>query len=250
MTKGKPATRRVAIGLAVAGGVGGALLGAAFLFRDPLVSGFAARALLKEGLVCDPVAVHLPASLRPSTVELAPMRCTSAEGPLASIRFVAPLEVEIDGSEARAVSCADIDINLRVQHRRVTMNGLGDLSRVVGLDQPAVDLLLDWTALAPRDVPPLSVARVLVRRSGERVVEMRNMRLWMENGGQSMSAVKVHVDKVAALGDATLSGHSAPVKTVMNLVFGKHLGVQVTGTQLRAPRPNVDFKVDFSPEGG
>ncbi len=250
MTNGKLAARRVAIGFAVAGGVVVALLGAAFAFRDPLASYFAARALLKAGLDCDTVAVQIPASFLPETVQLAPMRCTSSTGPLASIRFAAPLEVEIDGSEARAVSCAEIDINLRERHRRVTMNTLGDLSRVAGMDQPAVDLLLDWAEVAPRELPPLSVAHALIRRAGERVVEMRNMRVWPEHGGQSMTAVKVHVDKVAALGDATLSGHSNPDKTVMTLVFGKHLGVQVTGTRLGTPRPNVDFKVDFSPEGG
>ena len=171
------------------------------------------------------------------------MACTSATGPLASIHFAEPLDVQLVGTHARSVSCAAIDVDLRAQHRQVTMNALGDVGHVVGLDQPAVDLVLDWAALAPLDLPPFSAIRAVVRRAGIRVMDMRDVRLWPENGGQSMSATEVHVDQVAALGDGTVSGHSTPDRTELTLIFGGHLRVEVTGRQLDSPQPSVKFAV-------
>ena len=236
-------TRRLGIVSTIVGGVIVALLGATVVFRDTLATAVAERRIATAGLVCVPVAAHVPASFPPSTLQLAPMDCTSATGPLASIQFAQPLDIQLAGTRARAVTCAAIDVDLRAQHRQVTLNALGDLSHVVGLDQPAVDLVLDWAALAPLDLPPFSAAHAVVRRAGIRVMDMRDLRLWSQDGGRSMSATEVHVDKVAALGDATVSGHSTADLTAVTLLYGGQLRIEVTGRQLDSPQPSVDLTV-------
>ena len=238
-------TRRITIVSAIVGGVGIALLGIVVLFRDTLASAVAQRRIASTGLVCDRVSAHVPIAFPPSTLQLAPMRCTAATGPIASIQFVEPLAVQLVGARVSAVTCPAIDVDLRAQHRQVTLNALGDLSHVVGLDQPAVDLVLDWAVLAPLDLPPFSASRALVRRAGVRVMDMQDLRLWSQNGGRSMSAAQVHVDKAAALGDATVSGHSTPDLTALTLVFGAHLQIDVTGRQLDSPQPSINFAVGF-----
>lgn len=241
--------KRIAIVGAVAAGMVVVALGAAFGFRDALASWAAERGMADAGFACDRVAVHVPASFPPSVLQLAPMRCTSASGPVASIRFAEPLDVQLDGLRARSVSCAAIAVNLRQQHRGVKLNALGDLSRVAGMDQPAVDLLLDWAVLAQRRLPSFTAARAVVSRAGHRVVEMRGMRIWPDHGGQSMSAANVRVDKMAAFGDAKLTGHSVPDRTAMTLVFGQHLRIDVTGHRLDERWPKVDFAVSRASAG-
>lgn len=235
--------RRIAIVGIVVAGVITASVASAFVVRDPLATLVVARGLGSAGLRCDHVAVHLPASLSPSSFQLAPMRCTRAHGPLAAIRFVAPLVVRLDGAHVHSASCATIDVDLRAQHRTVALNTLGDVSRVVGLDQPGTDLVLDWAALATPGSPPFSAGLAVIRRGGRRAVEIHELRLSPDHDGQSVSGRDVHVDQVSALGAATLRGHATRQRAAITLVFDGHLQVDVTGRHLASPHPAVDFSV-------
>jgi hypothetical protein len=124
----------------------------------------------------------------------------------------------------------------------VTLNTLGTLSAVVGLNQPAVDLVLDWAELSRMPLPAFSAHHATIRRGGQRVVEMRDMVLLPERIGQSMSAREARVDAAGILGAGTLRGRATPQRTSIRLRFGA-MHVEVVGRRLSSPRPTVDFTV-------
>jgi len=82
------------------------------------------------------------------------MRCESDEGPLQSIELKAPIYDELEGLGIGLVHSESVTIALRAQaHRDVELNALGDMTRVVGFDEPAVEMMPHSAQMSARKGP-------------------------------------------------------------------------------------------------
>ena len=152
-----------------------ALLAGGWWLRDPLASFVATRGMESQGLSCTRVLVQIPAALPPSPIQLAPMRCESKEGPLQSIEFHAPLYVDLEGLGIGLVHSESVTIAHRAQaHRDVELNTLGDITRIAGFDEPAIEMLFDAAQMSARKIPPFFVSHATVLRAGRLVARLRH----------------------------------------------------------------------------
>src|SRR5450432_4659861 len=166
-----------------------ALLVGGWWLRSPIASFVATRVMESQGLSCNPVQVRVPAALPPSPIQLAPMRCESNEGPLQSIEFRTPLYVDLEGLGVGLVHSESLTVVLRAQpHRDVELNTLGDMTRIVGFDEPAVEMMFDSAQMSTRKVPPFFVSRASVFRADRAIATLRDMRVTPMPTWMSVSA--------------------------------------------------------------
>jgi hypothetical protein len=233
----------------VAAGLGALLVGGWWL-RNPIASFVATRVMESQGLSCNPVQVQVPSALPPSPIQLAPMRCESNAGPLQSIEFRAPLYVDLDGLGIGLVHSESVTIALRAQaHRDVELNTLGDMTRIVGFDEPAVEMMFDSAQMSTRKVPLFLVSRANVLRAGRSIATLRDMRVTPMQTGMSMSSRDVRVDQASALGDASLMMTATPDRVLVDVHFQSNLRAKVTAEHMRALRPNVRFEIGVGENG-
>ena len=242
--------RRISWIVAIVAAVLVALLVGGWWLRDPIASFVATRVMESQGLSCNPVQVRVPSALPPSPIQLAPMRCESNEGPLQSIEFHAPLYVDLEGLGIGLVHSESVTIALRAQaHRDVELNTLGDMTRIVGFDEPAVEMMFDSAQMSTRKVPPFLVSRAIVLRAGRLIATLRDMRVTPRQTGMSISARDVRVNQAAALGDASLTMTASPDRVVVDVHFQSNLRAKVTAEHMRALRPNVRFEIAVGESG-
>ena len=221
-----------------------ALLVGAVLLRNPIASFAAKRVMEGHGLSCDPVQSRVPFAIPPSPIELAPMRCESTEGPLRSIRFHTPLYVDLDGLGIGLVHSESVTIALRARpHRDIELNTFGDMSSIVGLDEPAVELMLDFAEMSTRKLPPFLASRANMLRAGRSFATLRDMRVGPVRSGMSISARHMSVGQIAALGDASLRMTASPDRVFADFHFHSMLRLKITTERARARRPNVRFEI-------
>jgi hypothetical protein len=219
------------------------LLGAWWL-RDPIASLIATRVTEGQGLSCSLVQVEVPSAWPPSPIQVAPMRCESKEGPLQSIEFRAPVYVDLQGLGIGLVHSESVTVALRAQaHRDVELNALGDMTRIVGFDEPAVEMMFDSAQMSTRKVPPFLVARANVLRAGRLIATLHEMRVEPTQTGMSVSSRDVRVEQAAALGDASLVMTASPDRVHVDVHFQSNLRAEVTAEHMRALRPSVRFEI-------
>jgi len=236
--------RRVLWIVAIVAAVLVALLAGGWWLRNPIASFVATRVMESQGLSCNPVQVRIPSALPPSPIQLAPMRCESSEGPLQSIVFHAPLYVDLEGLGIGLVHSESVTIALRAQpHRNVELNTLGDMTRIVGFDEPAVELMFDSAQMSARKVPPFRVSRANVLRAGQSIATLRDMRVSPMQTGMSISSGDMRVNQASALGDASLVMTASPDRVLVDVHFQSNLRAKVTAEHMRALRPNVRFEI-------
>jgi hypothetical protein len=236
--------RRVLWIVAIVAAVLVALLVGGWWLRNPIASFVATRVMESQGLSCSPVQVRVPSALPPSPIQLAPMRCESNEGPLQSVEFHAPLYVDLEGLGLVLVHSDSVTIALRAQaHRDVELNALGDMTRIVGFDEPAVEMMFDSAQMSTRKVPPFLVSRANVLRAGRLIATLRDMRVTPMQTGMSISSRDVRVDQASALGDASLMMTASPDRVLVDVHFQSNLRAKVTAEHMRALRPSVRFEI-------
>jgi len=214
------------------------------LLRNQIASLAATRVMARQGLTCDPVQVRVPFAIPPSPIELAPMRCESSDGPLQSIHFHAPTYVDLTGLEIGLMHCASVTIELRAQpHRDVELNTLGDITSIVGLNEPAVELLFDAAQMSARKTPSFLASSATVLRATRPIASLSDMRVTPTHTGLSISVRSVRVNQVSALGEASLRMVASPDYAFTDLHFHSTLHVTVTAEHLRAEHPNVRFEI-------
>jgi hypothetical protein len=227
-----------------------ALLMGAWWLSDPIASFVATRAMKSQGLSCNPVQVRVPSALPPSPIQLAPMRCESNEGPLQSIEFHTPLYVDLEGLGIGLVHSESVTIALRAQtHRDVELNSLGDMTRIVGFDEPAVEMMFDSAQMSTRTVPHFFVSRANVLRADRSIATLRDMRVTPVQTGMSISARDMRVNQASALGDASLKMTSSPDRVLVDVHFQSNLRAKVTAEHMRAARPKVSFEIGVGENG-
>ena len=227
-----------------------ALLVGGWWLRNPIASFVATRAMKSQGLSCNPVQVRVPSALPPSPIQLAPMRCESNEGPLQSIEFHTPLYVDLEGLGIGLVHSESVTIALRAQaHRDVELNSLGDMTRIVGFDEPAVEMMFDSAQMSTRTVPIFVVSRANVLRAGRSIATLRDMRVTPVQTGMSISARDVRVNQASALGDASLIMTASPDRVLVDVHFQSNLRAKVTAEHMRALRPSVRFEIGVGENG-
>lgn len=232
--------RRIAMIAALVAGVLACVVAVAFSQRGPLATFFARRAMEAAGLHCDQLTVQLASSRLPSHLDLAPMRCTSPTGPLASVRFVTPLHVRLAGLRVRSTECDEILVDLRATHREVSLNTLGDIGHIGGLDQSGIDLALDSAQLASNPHPPFHAVHATIHRAGRPVAVLEHLRVSTTDTVRRTSASRLRAATAPFLGDGTLDARSTPDRADVNFVFG-HLHIHVEGRHLEDRRPQVSF---------
>jgi hypothetical protein len=221
-----------------------ALLVAGWWLRDPIASFVATRVMESQGLSCTRVLVQVPSSMPPSPIQLAPMRCESAEGPLQSIEFHSPLYVDLDGLGIGLVHSESVTIAHRAQaHRDVQLNTLGDITRIAGFDEPAIEMLFDAAQMSARKVPPFFVTQAKVLRAGRLVATLRDMRVTPMPTGMSISSPDVRVAQAVALGDASLTMTASPDRVIVDVHFQSNLRAKVAAEHMQAVRPSVRFEI-------
>lgn len=230
--------------LSIAAAVLAAVLVCGMLLRNPIASLAATRVMASQGLTCDPVQVRVPFAMPPSPIELAPMQCESSDGPLQSIHFHAPTYVDLSGLEIGLMHCASVTVELRPQpHRDVELNTLGDITSIVGLNEPAIELLLDAAQMSARKTPSFLASSATVLRATRPIASLSDMRATPTHTGLAISVRSVRVNQVSALGEASLRMTASPDHVFTDFHFHSGLHVTITAEHLRAERPNVRFEI-------
>jgi hypothetical protein len=217
---------------------------AGLLFRDAIFSFAVARALPRRGLQCDPVSLHVPLAIPPSPIELGATRCAVGEGPIASIEFKEPLLIELDRFAIASLTCASLEIELRPRaHREVELNTMGDLTRLIGLDRPVLDLMFDSAVISRDANPPLRAARAVVRRAGKVAIAFRDLRIVSGDKGMTVSSPRAMVPAAALLGEGDLVLKATPTAAVAAVSYPGGMHVTIVLDQIDATRPKADFRV-------
>lgn len=214
---------------------------AGLFLRHGIASFFAGRVLAQKGFHCDLVSVHVPFAL---PLELAATTCKVTEGPLESIVFKEPLSVELKGLAIRALACPSVEFNLRPsEHRDVELNTLGDMSGIVGLDEPVLGLLFDSAKLSADKTPPLRATQVVLRRGGKQVARLRELLIVSSDEGITLSSPRVRLDQAELLGEGAMRLTATPTAAVVTVVFAGDLKVKVVLDHIDATRPTADFNI-------
>ncbi len=221
-----------------------ALLMGGLLLRNPIASFAATRVMASRGLSCNPVHVSIPFTIPPSPIELAPMRCELSEGVLQSIQFHEPLYVNLSAFSIALVYCASVTIVLHVRpHRDVKLNALGDITRIAGFDEPAVEFMFDTAQMSARKTPPFLASRATVFRGSRRIASLNDMRVTTIQAGLSISAQNLHINQVSKLGNATLQLIASPDMVLADVLFHSNLCAKVIAKHMRERRPNIRFEI-------
>ena len=220
------------------------LVAACWWLRDPIASFVATRGIESQGLSCSLVQVDVPSTLPPTPIRLAPLRCESKEGPLQSIEFHAPLYVDLKGFGIGLVHSESVTIAMRARaHRDVELNTLGDMTHILGFDEPAVEMMFNAAQMSARNAPPFLASRATVLREGRLLATLRDMRVLSMQPGMSVSSPDIRVEQASALGHASLMMTANPDRVVVNVHFQSNVRATVTAEHMRAPRPSVRFEV-------
>lgn len=219
-------------------------VGGLVAFRDAILSALASRSLAQRGVRCGKVVLHVPLALPPSPIVLEATRCEVAQGPLAAVELKAPLFVHLDGFRVGSIRCASVEIDLRPRApREVALNALGDLTRLVGLEHAALDLMFDTAALSDQRAPPLLVTEVLVRRAGKVVISFHDLELTSSDVGLTLASPRAIFEPIALLGEGPLLLKATPTAAVVTFAVAAHLKIRVVLDHIDAIRPSAEFSV-------
>jgi hypothetical protein len=220
------------------------------LARHALASFFAGRVLTQKGFDCAPISVRVALGIPPQ-LELAATRCKVAEGPLESIEFKEPLSIKLDGLKIGSLECALFEIDLRPSaHKEVELNTLGDLSRIVGLDQPALELMFDAAELSSAQNPPLLATRAVVRRAGKQVSSFQDLEVTSSAEGMTITSPATRLDQGALLGAGALRLTATPTAVTLTVAFAGDLKVKIVLDHVDATRPSADFNISIGEPKG
>lgn len=217
--------------------------------RHAVATFIVGRALARKGFDCELISVHVP--LPPSRLVLAATRCKVAEGPLEAIEFKEPLSIELDGLSIRGLECASLEVNLRpLTHKEVELNTLGDLSRLIGLEQLVVELMFGTAQLSSQPNPPLLAARAVILRAGKRVSSSQDLRVISNEAGMTITSPALQLEQAPLLGEAALRLTATPTAVTVNVIFAGDLRAAVVLDHIDASRPSADFDISMgSPSG-
>ena len=211
----------------------------ALLARDAVVSLVAGRALAKKGFDCDRVSVHVP--LPPSTLELAATRCKLAEGPLEWIEFKEPLFVTLDGFAIASLVCGSLEVNLRpTAHKEVTLNTLGDLTRIAGVEQQVLELMFDSATLSADANPPLFATHAVLRLGGKEVTTYEDMKVVSTETEMTVTSPSIRLAQPAVLGPGVLRLTARPTAVTLQVAFAD-FKIKIVLDHVDATRPTADF---------
>jgi hypothetical protein len=186
----------------------------------------------------------VPLAIPPSPIELGATRCAVGEGPIASIEFKEPLLIELDRFAIASLTCASLEIELRLRaHREVELNTMGDLTRLIGLDRPVLDLMFDSAVISRDANPPLRAARAVVRRAGKVAIAFRDLRIVSGDKGMTVSSPRAMVPAAALLGEGDLVLKATPTAAVAAVSYPGGMHVTIVLDQIDATRPKADFRV-------
>ena len=213
-------------------------------FRDAVLSAVVDRALAQRGLRCGPVSLHLPLALPPSLVVLGPSRCEVDEGPVEAVEFKEPLSIHLLGLQVGSLSCAAVEIDLRARgQRQVELNALGDVSRLAGLQRPALDLMFDAAALSGQPAPPVLVARALVRRAGKVIIGFQDLEVTTTEAGMTLSSPRATFEPAGVLGGGPLLVKATPTAVVATFAFSSRVEARIVLDHVDATRPSAEFSL-------
>jgi hypothetical protein len=219
-------------------------IGGLVFFRDAILSALASRSMAQRGLLCGKVVLHVPLALPPSPIVMEATRCEVAEGPLAAVELKAPLSIHLDGFQVGSIRCASVEVDLRPRApREVALNALGDLTRLVGLEHAALDLMFDTAALSSQRAPPLLVTEMLVRRAGKVVISFHDLELTSSEVGLTLASPRAIFEPIALLGEGPLLLKATPTAAVVTFAVAAHLKVKVVLDHIDANRPSAEFSV-------
>lgn len=209
------------------------------LARDGVVSFVAGRALAKKGFDCDLVSVHVP--LPPSTLELAGTRCKVAEGPLEWIEFKEPLFITLDGLSIGSLVCGSLEVNLRpFTHKEVTLNTLGDLTRIAGVEQQVIELMFDSATLSADVNPPLFATHAVLRLGGKEVTTYEDLKVVSTRTEMTVTSPSTRLAQPAVWGPGVLRLTASPTAVTLKVAFAD-FKIKIVLDHVDATRPTANF---------
>jgi hypothetical protein len=223
-------------------------VGGLLCFRDAILSVVAARVLARRGIRCGPISLHLPLALPPSPIVLDATRFELAEGPLMAIAFQEPLSIHLEGFKVGSITCVSVEVALRPRRRReVELNALGDLTRLVGLEQAALDLMFDTAALSSQKAPPFLAAQAVVSREGTPVIRFHELDVSSSAEGMTVSSPQASFEPASLLGEGPLVLKATSTLAVVTFAFSKSLRVEIVLDHIDAVRPTAEFRLALEP---
>jgi hypothetical protein len=223
-------------------------IGSLILFRDAILAVVAAWALARRGIRCGPISLHLPLKLPPSPIVLRATRFELAQGPLMAVEFKGPVSVNLDGFKAGPITCASIEVDLRPRVKReVELNAMGDLTRVVGLEQAALDLMFDTAALSSQKAPPFLAAQAVVSREGKVVIRFQELDVTTSEEGITVSSPRASFEPASLLGEGPLVLKATTTLAVVTFAFSKNFRVEIVLDHIDAIRPTAEFRLALEP---
>jgi len=217
---------------------------ASLFFRDAIASFAANRVLAARGFECDGVSVQVPLRLPPSPVVLEPTRCDVKKGPLESIEFKTPVRVVLKGMKIELIRVASLAIDLRVRGQPdVDLNGLGDITKLLGADHPAIELMIDTALLSKDKNPPVLVEDARITRGGVPVTEMHQLRVISTEEGMVVTSPRANISQAAQLGEGSVRVEATSTTARVDVVFLSKLKVKLLVDHIGAARLTAAFQI-------
>lgn len=224
-----------------------------------IVASQVGEALATRGMACAPIEVTPSADLR--RLDVAPTRCTFAEGRVASMRAPAGLQVFLDEEQnAERVRVPGLELDMRDEPPREIVRALVEGGEA---PRPLRQAMQGLSALAEReDLPRVRLDRVLIQRDG-RAVTLRDV--VMDRDGDAVAFRVEHaappaferprlrfagqlVDLAAraTVTEARLSGRLELEARLGPRTFAEQVRFRLDATDLDAEVPDVRIAVNLT----
>jgi len=175
--------------LGVVGAV--AVLGVvAYALRDAIATAFIGRFLEEPGVRCTRPDVRIDLSLTSAT--LAPLRCSVADGPIATWSTQSPLRADLDGWSVRRIRVARATIDQRERALpEVESNTLGDIADLFGFRDELLKGMIDASETFMVGGPVMHCDRLVMKRAGKVESVLRDFHRTFERGWDRTRATRL-----------------------------------------------------------
>lgn len=216
-----------------------ALLGLAYLFREPLATRITAYMLDRSGdMKCTHPEIRIASSLRQITAT--PFECEMFKpGPLKSFKAESDVVVQLDGLKVALIRVARATME---QHDRevpkVKSNALGDMSNLVGVRDGLLKGMLDASESYSPGGPVMEVDTLVAKRDGKVESVMKDFRRSFEDGWERQHAARMEggaAPDFVAMRDFDMRVTKSRGKLSLDVYLGK---------PERGEDPDVELKMD------
>lgn len=226
-----------------------------WLARDAIATSVALSELERRGLACDDrFSLSLSAGLSEAT--LGPTRCAHEGGLVEAVELLGDVNVPLEGFAPARVDAESVRLTLRDRDVRGGSRWASELRRL-SLEQQVAGIVKGLSEVSRLGLPPTSIGRLEVVRSGEPVARGTSLVMTPEGWGVQLGArdmtfparvgrlVLTHVTGHAEGGEVTLSGRATAEAGIGILAFSRGGAFELTAVGLDGDSPRFALSGDF-----